>query len=150
MNEQGATKKRPGEALSMADVDEILALVDLCKGDICEIAVGDLRVRVERKAANDQAVAQAPVSAAMPAAASQTSQHKRESRVIASADVGHLHWIDVEPGSRVAADQPVYCLRGRKRERSFTLGVSGTIRILCVTNGAFVEYGQPILFIDED
>jgi acetyl-CoA carboxylase biotin carboxyl carrier protein len=136
------------------DPDLIRKLAELLKetglGEI-EYSEGERRVRVARPAqASFMAAPAAPVAAAAPAAdAGGVPAGAVTSPMVGTAylaaEPGAPHFIKV--GDKVREGQTVLIIEAMKVMNAIRAPRAGTVTQIMVTNGAPVEYGEPLLVI---
>lgn len=161
--------KKISYEFSYADALEILRLVD-CTPNVrkLSLAIGDLKVEVERESASDgevqpvvrQPKVEAPV--ALPAPAAQTSSPKPVAKPAADDAVsvrspiagifyrapapGELAFVEV--GTEVEADTVVGIIEVMKVMNNIRAGSRGVISEICVDNEDLVQFDQTLFHLD--
>src|SRR5947209_14402822 len=161
------TKKRAGNGggIDAALVREIAQL--LSEADITEIEVqkGDLRIRVARPAAASAAPSPvsvqvapspAPVVLSAPAAADAAQQIADHPGAVKSPMVGTAYLRpshEAEPfvtvGSVVKAGEKILLIEAMKTFNEIVALRAGTVSQILVEEGQPVEYGEPLLIIEQ-
>ena len=150
------------------DVLEILKLFEQSKFDFLHLEHGDRKITISKPGygppAGSAAVPAIPSQARAADAASKSGSEVAPKPIptpieaglipITSPIVGRFYAAPspndppfVEIGSRVAVDATLGLIEVMKVFTSIKSTVAGTVEQILVTNGASVEYGQPLFFI---
>src|SRR5262245_31372912 len=153
------------------DVLEILKLFEQSKFDFLQLEQGERKITVSKggyvpagtgaaaAAPSRPALAAqpAPAPAAQPAAAAQAATIPAGLVPITAPMVGKFYSAAspsdppyVEVGSKVAAGTAVGLIEVMKVFASIKTEIAGTIEKILVTNGEFVEFGQPLFLLRPD
>lgn len=155
--------------LSFAEVEEILRLVQRIEGCDVTLTWGDLSVHVHRGGAAATPTTAATTSTDVPAQPVVEPAPRDQSAPTTNpfADVPE-HWVSIEAPMvgtfyrTSAPEEPPFVEVGDDVEPGATVGlvevmklfteltcdVAGKVARIDVDNGAFVEYGQPLLWIE--
>ena len=151
------------------DVLEILKLFEQSKFDFLQLEQGERKITVSKggyvpagaaPAAAAQPMAQpapAPAAQPAPAPAAQAAAIPAGLVPITAPMVGKFYSAAspsdppyVEVGSKVAAGTAVGLIEVMKVFASIKTEIAGTIEKILVTNGEFVEFGQPLFLLRPD
>jgi acetyl-CoA carboxylase biotin carboxyl carrier protein len=150
------------------DVLEILKLFEQSKFDFLQLEQGDRKITVSKggyvlagtgaaPAAPSSAAQPAPASVTQPAPAAKTTAIPEGLVPITAPMVGKFYSAAaptdppyVEVGSKVAAGAAIGLIEVMKVFASIKTEVAGTIEKILVTNGEFVEFGQPLFLLRPD
>jgi acetyl-CoA carboxylase biotin carboxyl carrier protein len=151
------------------DVLEILKLFEQSKFDFLQLEQGERKITVSKggyvvagaaPAAAAQPMAQpapAPAAQPAPAPAAQAAAIPAGLVPITAPMVGKFYSAAspsdppyVEVGSKVAAGAAVGLIEVMKVFASIKTEIAGTIEKILVTNGEFVEFGQPLFLLRPD
>lgn len=157
MSEQGSAAE-PTQQLVRSLCDEANSLVNRLAGPVKRVAIqaGDCRVEVEWEAPVAGAVltySERPVPAA--AAAPGPDEVPANRHVVRAPLVGTFYSAP-EPGARafvevgevVEPDQAVAIVEAMKLMNQVTAGVAGTVTDVLVQDGQWVEFDQPLMYIE--
>lgn len=144
-----------GQQLTQEDVSEILRIVEEAHLDRFELMLGSVRISLHKQDRRQMAVAEAlrempsrgaPRSDASPALLEMAGRSLRTVSV-PSPHVGIFFRTlpFVRPGSRVDVDAVIGQISMLQGVVPVTASVRGIVSAVCVDDGAFVEYGQPLV-----
>ena len=135
-------------------VRDILEMVEQSEIDEVVIEEGDLKVTVRKAGAAPAAAAPAPAQPADTAApetdAAANGYHVVRSRWVATfyRSPSPQAPVFVEVGDRVAVGQTLGILEMMKMMNELQADVDGIVREILVENGATVQYGEPLFYIE--
>jgi len=157
--------------LTEDDVLEILKLFEQSKFDFLQLEQGERKITVSKGGYRPAATGTAPAAAAAAAPPSAPLQPSAQPApaptppaavpeglvAITAPMVGKFYSAPapsdppyVEVGSKVAAGAAVGLIEVMKVFASIKTEIAGTIEKILVTNGQFVEFGQPLFLIRPD
>ena len=146
-------------SLTAADVAEIMRLVEQSGFDELNLEIDGTKISLRRGAAAQAPVAQQPAApaasapppppSARPAAARPADPNVQE---VPAPLLGTFYRSPkpgappfVEPGASVAADTIIGIIEVMKLMNTVRAGVAGTVTEILATDGALVEFGEPLL-----
>jgi acetyl-CoA carboxylase biotin carboxyl carrier protein len=152
--------------LTEDDVLEILKLFEQSKFDFLQLQQGERKITVSKGGyvpAGAPASPQTPVVAQAPAVAPQSASKPQAGSVdaglvpVTAPMVGKFYAAAspsdppyVQPGTRVEVGATVCLLEVMKVFASVKAETAGVIEKILVTNGEFVEFGQPLFLLRPD
>lgn len=156
-SDQGSAAAPPTEQLVHTLCQEANSLVNRLAGPVKRVSIqaGECRVEVEWEAGGPGAVGETYRERPTPAAAAGTDEVPANQHVVRAPLVGTFYSAP-EPGARafvevgdvVEADQPVAIVEAMKLMNHVAAGVAGTVTEVLVQDGQWVEFDQPLMYIE--